>query len=115
QEAHRRRLLELYFPTALPYDVGAHVDAGIEANAGSAAEPFFRALCAVREEIPAMFARVQEWLRGQTQLPDANRFALWTLTAAVVGGTVARAAGLIDFDPQAVVLEVLKEVEAGAQ
>lgn len=110
EAAHRARLLEIYFDRPMPSKDGARLHNGIEDNAGTAAEPYLRALAQVRDEIPALFAKVQAQVLERVNMPSEQRFSVWTLTAAVVGGMVAKAAGLIDLDPWAIVESVLGQV-----
>lgn len=108
QEAHRRRLIEVFFPQAMVGDDGRAVDDAIRNNYGVAAEPYLRALIKYREQVPAMFEAAVTKLRNTGEIADANRFGLWTIAAALVGGAIAKAVGLVSFDPNVVVTRVLQ-------
>jgi hypothetical protein len=56
----------------------------------------------MRDQIPALFQKTSEAVLDQVEIPAANRFALWTLSAAVLGGVIAKGLGLIEFDPMTV-------------
>jgi hypothetical protein len=115
QEAHRRRLIEIYFTEAMDGEDGKSVDSAIRNNYGVAAEPFLKALAAVRKDVPAMFDRVRERLQRESSIDSASRFGLWTMAAAYVGGTIAKAAGLIDFDPMTVIMAAMAEYKDEVQ
>lgn len=109
EEAHRRRLLELTFLDAMDGEDGAYVEHAITQNCGVAAVPYLTAVCKVREHIPALFEAASRKLREKYNFPDANRFCMWTLAAAMVGGNLAKQLGLITFDVEAVVSRVAME------
>ena len=99
QEAHRRRMLELTIAEGLtPAQVAGLVDAAWN-NYGAVREVYLQGVCRIRDQIPAMFseaeAEIQRMLPG---IPGANRFGLWLLTAALLGGRIAQALGLVAWD-----------------
>ena len=106
EEAHRRRLLELTFTTAMDSADGALLDSAISNNHGVAAVPYLEAVSKLRDHIPVLFEAATKQLREQCDFPDANRFVLWTLAAAVVGGNLAKRLGIINIDVGAVVSRV---------
>jgi|SRR5690625_1895016 len=109
QEAHRRRLLEVHFETVMDLETGRAISEGIEANAGAVGGVYLQQLAKARKEIPALFEQAERALAKRGLLPDANRFGLWTLAAAIVGGSIAKAMGLIDFSPMEVIEDVLQQ------
>lgn len=106
EEAHRRRLLELNFDCAMDGTVGRVVDTAARENAGQAGVVYLQAVCKARAQVPAMFQAACEWVRTQFNMPDANRFAVWTLASALVGGGIAKQCGLIDYDVEAICRQV---------
>ena len=58
-----------------------------------------------------MFEAALQFVRGASNFHEANRFGLWTLAAALVGGTIAQAAGLINFNLKEIILGALVELE----
>ena len=107
QEAHRRRLIEVFFPHAMTGEDGRAIDEAVRHHHGVAAEPYLKALIRYREKIPAMFEQAMEKLRADGGIVDANRFGMWTIAAAMVGGAIAKAVGLISFNATEVVQKVV--------
>lgn len=103
QEAHRRRLLEINFNKAMGKEDGAKVDAAIAKNYGVAADVYLQAVCKLQDKIPGLIDREIARLTVEYRIPEANRFGAWTLAAATVGGTIAKALGLIGYDINAVI------------
>lgn len=115
QEAHRRRLLELYFNGAMDGKDGAAVDEGITHNYGVAAGVYLQKVAALRADIPALFWSAYNQIHAQGTGVDADRYATWTLTAALLGGRLAQTLGLIGWDPLPVVKHAMKSLEAASQ
>ena len=115
EEAHRRRVLEVYFSNAMGSEDGAALERGLRENAGTAAEPYLQMLCKMRKQVPELFEKAVQRVRSEALIPDANRFGIWTLAAALVGGSIARAAGLIQLDPWAVVRGAMTKFVEDAQ
>lgn len=103
QEAHRRRLLELYFKQAMDGGDGATIEEGIRRNHGVAGEVYLQKVVAMREQIPAMFETACNKVQRQGIGAEADRFAVWTLAAAQLGGTLAQLLGLIAWNPEPIV------------
>lgn len=103
QEAHRRRLLEIMFNGALEGGVGSAVGGAITNNYGVAGEVYLQALCKIQDKIPAMIDRAVDELKRRYNIPEANRFGLWTLAVSKVGGLIAKKIGLIDYDVSAII------------
>src|SRR5690625_7653570 len=57
----------------------------------------------------ALFEQAERARARRGLLPDANRFGLWTLAAAIVGGSIAKAMGRIDMSPMEVIEDVLQQ------
>ena len=115
EEAHRRRVLEVHFNEAMGAQDGATLEAGIRENAGAAAEPFLQLLAKCRTQVPRLFEKAVEKIRAEQVIPDANRFGIWTLAGALVGGSIAKAAGLIDMDPWPIIRQVMAQYEQDVQ
>lgn len=103
QEAHRRRLLEIKFRKALTGEVGSIVGETITNNYGVAGEVYLRAVCKIQDKIPELIDKEVERIKARYKMPEANRFGIWTLAVAKVGGAIAKSLGLIDYDILAVV------------
>jgi len=110
QEAHRRRLLELYFSTPISKDDAAQAVQAVLQHAGAPADLYLQRVAAMRDGLPKMFEKAEARLAARLRLPAVNRFALWTLTAAYVGGMIAKSLGLIDWDVEKIVLAAGGEV-----
>ncbi|MCC5793863.1 MAG: DUF927 domain-containing protein [Chromatiales bacterium] len=101
-EAHRRRVIELYFPAAMSAEAGERL-AQVQHHFGHAGETYLREVCARRAELAEVLRAARETVQLQFRLPDAQRFALWTLAAALVGGEIARALKLHQIDVAATI------------
>lgn len=96
QEAQRRRLLELYFDNMIKKPDAKIVMDAVQNHYGSAAVLYLQEVSKLRADLPKLFDQAEAWLEKTTKLPDANRFTLWTMTAAWLGGTIAQSCGLLD-------------------
>lgn len=110
-EAHRRRLLELRLDEPLTIETATQAVPAWTTHYGTAAPAYLQAV--MREDVPALFAETQK--RVAPGLPPENRFGIWTLTAALVGGRIAKKAGLISWDCEEVVSDAMQEVHTAAQ
>jgi hypothetical protein len=88
--------------------------AAVEQHHGAVAETYLTTLYKLKDRIPAMFEQALQTVRGQSLVPDSNRFGLWTLAAALVGGAIAKSVGLIAFDPLPVVQAALTDLKDAA-
>jgi hypothetical protein len=115
-EALRRRLLELTVDkaSALTRAEGAVVHDAMLAHAGSAGVVYLQEVARRAKEIANLLAAAERTLLEAGGLPDANRFASWTLAAALVGGIIAKGLGLISFDPAQTVVSVMGVASAEA-
>lgn len=107
-EAHRVRLLELTMKGPFPKKLGEHLAETMAANHGVAAVPYMQLVIKALPRLPALFKEAEAIILREAEFPDKFRFSLWTLTAALVGGMLAKKAGLIPFDVKAVVLEIAR-------
>lgn len=98
QEAHRRRLLELHFDHAMDKEDAKKLYDAMQAHGGAAGLVYLQEVCKIKDKIPKMFELAMEKIHSFSAVPDANRFCMWTLAAAIVGGTIAKKLKLIDFD-----------------
>lgn len=105
-EAVRRRIIEINFGRALPLSEGADLNAGITANAGTAAPVYLEWLARNRPQIQPLFDRCLSVIEGLGGIAAANRFGIWTLAAALAGGIIASRLGLVAWD----VLEPVRKV-----
>jgi hypothetical protein len=115
QEAHRRRVIELHFGRAFPKGDADIIYRAMKNHAGSAGVVYLQELCRVRSAIPQMFEQALQGIRNMSPLPEANRFGMWTLAASVVGGTIAKRLGLIDFDIMGVIRTALLGMEINVE
>ncbi len=103
EEAHRRRLLEFYIAEedSLTAAEGANLARALE-HAGTPAIPFLQFV--IKYQGMIMTLMEETYVEIQKNIPNvaADRFLLWTLTAAKVGGKIAHKLGLIDLDVDAV-------------
>lgn len=115
-EALRRRLLELTVEkgTALTREDGARVHEAMLAHAGAPGLVYLQEVARRAGDLPRLLADAERALLKAGTLPDANRFASWTLAAALVGGAIARELGLIFFNPAQTVLQVAGVAAADA-
>lgn len=109
-EAHRVRLLELSLRGSFPKELGAKLGALHSDHHGVAAAPYMETVIKCLPRLREMFDKAEAMLMAEAKFPDKFRFGLWTLAAAFVGGTIAKKAGLIDFDVREVVLAVARQV-----
>lgn len=114
QEAHRRRLVEIYFNEPFPKKDADVLYKAMKRDAGSAGVVYLQEVVRLREKIPAMFEAALEKLRATAPLPEANRFGMWTLAASVVGGVIARKVGLINLDIMKTIEIALGSLEENA-
>lgn len=108
-EAHRRRLLELRLDEPLTIETASQAVPAWTTHFGTAAPVFLQE--AMRAPVP--FTETQQ--RVAEGLPPENRFGIWTLTAALVAGNIAKQAGLIDWDCEEIINEVAGEVRSAAR
>jgi hypothetical protein len=115
QEAHRRRVIELHFGRAFPKEDADIIYKAMKNHGGAAGTVYLQELCRIRGMIPQMFEQALQGIRGMSPLPEANRFGMWTLAASVVGGTIAKRLGLIDFNIMDVIRTALLGMEISVE
>lgn len=115
EEAHRRRILELAFPGSMGSEDGAVVDSVLRENHGVAADPYLRYIIKIQDKIPQMFEQAVTKLQDQYGVPPANRFGLWTIASAMVGGAIAKALGLINYDIDSIIGPVARTLHGQAE
>jgi len=115
-EALRRRLLELTVDKAsgLTREEGTIVNTAMLEHAGAPGLVYMQEVAKRAADMPRLLEAAERELLKGGNLPDANRFASWTLAAALVGGAIARNLGLIFFDPAQTVAAVMGVAVADA-
>ncbi len=116
EEAHRRRIVEFYISQeeGLTAEEG-RVLAGALTHAGAAAQPFLRFVLKNRQGVIDLLD--QAYAKFQKRLGNvaADRFVLWTLAAAQVGGMIATKLGLVDVDVDAVLSTAIEAHRDGGE
>lgn len=98
QEAHRRRVVELSFNVKLDEATKAGLIAAHTENYGAIAPIYLKRLVGVRGSVKELFSKAESKLRSLHKVDEANRFGLWLIESAYVGGLIAKSAGLINWD-----------------
>ena len=116
EEAHRRRLLEFYISPeeSLTSEEGAVLAKAMMNYGGAVAEPYLRFILKNKPTVIEMLHTAYHRFRAQLDSAAADRFALWTLAAAYVGGSVAKALGLFPVDMEATLKVALDTQREGA-
>lgn len=108
EEAHRRRLVEVPVLTMVKEADAATIYQTIYTNYGVAAAPYLQTVMQHMDKVPALFAlmerQVVQWGYGD----PADRFGMWTCSAALLGGILAYVAGVLPFNPVPIVQAVCK-------
>jgi len=115
QEAHRRRLLELNCDSVFPSDLGAELFNAARDNAGAPAVEYLQAVAKMWDQIPALHAKAQKQISAWVDVPEENRFGLWTLAACLLGGWIAQKVGAIGWDPAPAVREAALSLQKAAE
>ena len=102
-EAHRRRVLELFFSEPMQREDGLALYNAGNLHYGLACEPYMVAVLKLRDRIPHLIEKAERDIAKEYNLPDSQRFGLWTLAAAKVGGAIAQAAGLFTLPIDAII------------
>lgn len=111
-EAARRRIIEIDFDRPLEAAIGAQLRDAAAQNPGVALAPYMQAVIRARERLPELLAQAQAWLAQRYRWPDSQRFALWSLAAALVGGAIAAERGLLPgWDVQRIVDAAARAVD----
>ena len=97
-EAERRRVIEVPVFKPLSREVAMELNRVMQENHGVAAEPILRYIIqhwsALRDKALAYWNE----LASDKDIPEANRFGIWLLTAAKIVGDIATELGAIRFD-----------------
>lgn len=106
QEAHRRRVIEIPFDNKIDAKAAAVLAEAYQDNYGTVADDYLLYVVNHKEEIRN---RVNDVLKYSDfmRIPSVNRFGTWTIACALVAGQIAKSLGLIEFDPQTVISQVL--------
>lgn len=115
EEAHRRRLIELPVTQCIDRATALGLVAAIRDHAGAAAAPYLQLLIRHRAQLPKVLDAVEKYVSGLLEASSVDRFAVWSLTSALVGGLLGRMAGVIDFDPVAVVKQIIGTAKQDVQ
>lgn len=108
EEAHRRRLVEVPVLTIVSDKDGEAVYQAILNNHGVAALPYLQTVIKYKKYIPELFRLMEKQVREWGYNHSADRFGSWTCAAALLGGILARLAGVLPFDPLPVVKDIVQ-------
>jgi len=114
-EAQRNRAIELMVTHEVPAKLAAEVYGATSKNYGVAAVPFLQYVIANTEEVTALCEASLQRIKESFAGPDAQRFGLWALAAALAGGMIAKKLGLISIDPWHVISTVVPVLQAQAE
>jgi hypothetical protein len=106
-EAQRNRAIELIVHHAIETDDAAAVYTGLSKHYGTAGEPFLQYVIQNTDAVRKVFNASLEKVKQCFGEMDAQRFGVWALAAAMAGGVIARKLGLVQCDPEKVVLDVV--------
>jgi hypothetical protein len=109
EEAHRRRLVEVAVMNGVSREDGRRINAALQDNYGVAVEPYLQLVMKHKDVIPQLFDLVERQVESWGYSNAADRFGSWTCTAALLGGILARVAGVLPFDPMPVVKAVVED------
>jgi hypothetical protein len=109
EEAHRRRLIEVPVLAGLTKEEAKVAYKGLEENHGVAALPYLQLIMKHKASIPALFELVEKEVEGWGFEEAADRFGVWTCSAALLGGILAYAAGVLPFNPVPVIKYVVQQ------
>lgn len=109
EEAHRRRLVEVPVLRCFPTKEAETVFGAITSNYGVAAVPYLQFVMKHKDKIPALFTAVEAQIRKWGYTAPADRFAVWTCAAALLGGILAYLAGVFPFNPIPVVKAITRQ------
>lgn len=110
QEAEKRRLVELIVNEPMDQEIGKALARSAQTTHGVAGRAFIKALIANREMVAKRTEVLSDKLLADPAIPEANRFGVWLCAAAMVAGKLAKAKGIIRFDPKPVVDYVIEQL-----
>ena len=114
-EAQRNRAIELVVNNAVPAPVAARIYAATSQNHGVAAVPFLQYVIANPDKVRAVCDAALERVKKEFRGPDAQRFGIWALAAALAGGLIAKKLGLVECDPVQIIRSIVPHLEQQAQ
>lgn len=94
-EAARRRVVEVTFDTAMDTETGSRVRAAHRFHHGHAWVPYMQQVLQQQANIPKLVEEAMGALARRYKWPPAQRFALWSLSTALIGGLLAQQVGLL--------------------
>lgn len=98
EEAHRRRLLEIYIHDPMGDGIGRTLAQAQLKYYGAPAVKYLTYVAQHRAEIAKRLEATEIELEQVVQTASSDRFIVWTLASSKVGGEIARDLGLISFD-----------------
>lgn len=107
QEAHRRRIIEVPFKTQIEPSAASVLAEAMQDHYGTVIDEYMSYIVENKEAIASKIEATLD-LQVFKNIPPANRFGKWTVACAAVAGNIAKELGLIKFNPNAVIQEVLK-------
>lgn len=115
EEAHRRRVIEVPVLDRISKTEAAEIFNAITTNYGVAAPPYLQLVMKHKDKIPQLFDLMESTVVGWGYGDPADRFAIWTCAAALLGGLLAYIAGALAFNPVPVVKAIAQQsAEAAA-
>ena len=114
-EAQRNRAIEMVVQNAVPAPVAAKIYAATSQNHGVASVPFLQYIIAHPEAVRKICDAALERVKREFKGPEAQRFGIWALAAALAGGVIAKKLGLINCDPVQIIHSVVPHLEIQAQ
>lgn len=112
EEAHRRRVVEVPVLHKISDEDSTKLYTAIRDNHGVAVGPYIQFLLKHKDAIAKLFPLIEKQISAWGYENSADRFAIWTCSAALLGGILARLAGVIAFDPIPAVREVVQQSAA---
>lgn len=109
-DAVRKRVLELEFETPFPKENAKYIYQAIQRHAGAVGIEYLKELNRIREHIPKLFRQNEEIIQQHHSINDADRFVIWALAAARLGGAIAKKLGLINFDVERIIQKIIRTV-----
>lgn len=99
EEAHRRRVIEVPVLNRIAENDARVIHQTITENYGVAAPPYLQLVMQHKQRIPELFDLMETTVRSWGYYDSADRFAIWTFAAALLGGILAYVAGVLPFNP----------------
>ena len=113
-EAERRRILEMSVEDPITReDAMTLVDAFTD-HYGTAADRYLSAIVRNRDKIADATRSMIQQIVVNYEIPDVNRFGVWLIAAACMGGRIAKQQGIIRFDPDYTIKCALETLRGNA-